>query len=228
MKALIISDIHANITALEAVWAQESDADVIICLGDIVDYGIHPAECCEWLMDKQALVVAGNHDQLVTAAYDRPEDHEVLTWRVDNARKLSAQHIAYLKGLPEHLVYHMNGHDYGLSHSYVGYETIQSLEAFTAFAQQRFHRPVQRMLFGHTHRRGLHYLSDQHVWLNPGSVSYRRPDELGRGADYAVLCDGEISLRRVPYATEHLHRAVQAAAVNDQEKAVTIPWWSPQ
>ena len=40
MKVLIISDIHANMDALNAVWARESDADAILCAGDVVDWGL--------------------------------------------------------------------------------------------------------------------------------------------------------------------------------------------
>jgi len=49
MKALIISDIHSNIYALEAIWAQERDNDIIYCAGDLVDYGPFPKEVLDWV-----------------------------------------------------------------------------------------------------------------------------------------------------------------------------------
>ena len=44
MKALILSDVHSNVIALEAIWAREGDADAIYCAGDLVDYGVYPRE----------------------------------------------------------------------------------------------------------------------------------------------------------------------------------------
>lgn len=45
MKAPAIPDIHAAVIALEGIWGKESDADLIVCAGGTVDYGIYPKEC---------------------------------------------------------------------------------------------------------------------------------------------------------------------------------------
>lgn len=227
MKTLILSDIHANFIALETVWKRESDADLILCAGDIVDYGPYPAACVEWMMDKQPLTVSGNHDELVVNAWEHPEDEEPGTWRTENAAKLGVNHIEYLKNLPRQRVVELDGVAYGMTHAFQGYEIIRSLEAFQRFSMDRFGRPLQRMIFGHTHRRAVTHLSDADMWINPGSVSYRRPDELWRGSHYAVIQDGEVFLRAVPYPTETLHREVIAANVCQREKDVTVPWWFP-
>ncbi len=50
MKILLISDIHGNWAALQAVLAAEPDVDQILCLGDLVNYGPQPAECVAWAM----------------------------------------------------------------------------------------------------------------------------------------------------------------------------------
>ena len=44
MKLLILSDLHANLPALEAVWAREKDCDAVLCAGDLVDWGFFPRE----------------------------------------------------------------------------------------------------------------------------------------------------------------------------------------
>ena len=62
MKMLVISDIHANVDSLHAVWERESDADVILCAGDITDWGFHPHEVIAWLREHNAICVHGNHD----------------------------------------------------------------------------------------------------------------------------------------------------------------------
>ncbi len=227
MKTLVISDVHSNIIALNAVWERESDSDLIICVGDIVDYGIYPAECVDWMMDKNVRAVSGNHDRAVVDAYERPPEKEPYTWKVDNAKKLNARHIDYLRHLPKQQVLNIDGRRYGITHEYKSYEVIQSMEAFRRFSDERFGVVLHRMIFGHTHRRELTYLSDEDCWLNPGSISYRRPDEQWRGAYYAVIQDRRISLRCVSYPTEQLHWEVSVSTVCQSEKNVTYAWWSP-
>jgi hypothetical protein len=48
MKLLVVSDIHANWPALRAILEAEPDTDRAVCLGDLVNYGPHPAECVAW------------------------------------------------------------------------------------------------------------------------------------------------------------------------------------
>ena len=65
MRYAILSDIHANLPALEAVLAvtRKQAVDSYICTGDVVGYGAQPNECCEAVRDLRALVVRGNHDE---------------------------------------------------------------------------------------------------------------------------------------------------------------------
>ena len=65
MKILILSDIHGNWPALQAVLAAEPDADEILCLGDLVNYGPQPRECVEWAMElnPSSRIIQGNHDR---------------------------------------------------------------------------------------------------------------------------------------------------------------------
>ena len=59
MKILLVSDIHGNWPALQAVLAAEPEADQILCLGDLVNYGPQPAECVAWAMRSAYLRLAG-------------------------------------------------------------------------------------------------------------------------------------------------------------------------
>jgi len=67
MRIAILSDIHANLHALEATLAAVADegADAVWCLGDTVGYGPRPNECCALVADRAALCLAGNHDLAV-------------------------------------------------------------------------------------------------------------------------------------------------------------------
>ncbi|MFQ5810960.1 MAG: metallophosphoesterase family protein, partial [Armatimonadota bacterium] len=63
----IISDIHSNLLALEAVLAalREREVDAHLCLGDIVGYGPNPNECCELVRELDGPCILGNHDEAV-------------------------------------------------------------------------------------------------------------------------------------------------------------------
>lgn len=64
MRYLILSDIHANWEALEAVVADaEGGYDQILCCGDVVGYGADPNRATEWVRERSAATVRGNHDR---------------------------------------------------------------------------------------------------------------------------------------------------------------------
>ena len=72
MRVAVVSDIHANLAALEAVLASiDADApDELWCLGDLVGYGPRPSECCEMVAARARLCLAGNHDLAVLGKID--------------------------------------------------------------------------------------------------------------------------------------------------------------
>lgn len=103
-RVLIISDIHANLAALETVLNDaEGRYDTVWCLGDLVGYGPRPNECVEIVRERAELCVVGNHDW---AVLDKPgvnvEDfnpqarHAVLWTR----EQLSEENRRYLEQLP--------------------------------------------------------------------------------------------------------------------------------
>lgn len=80
MKRAIISDIHANLEALQAALAhiETLHVDQLICLGDIIGYGPNPAECLDLVMARCDLTILGNHDQ---AAIFDPEGFNPIALR---------------------------------------------------------------------------------------------------------------------------------------------------
>jgi putative phosphoesterase len=225
-KALILSDIHSNIYALEAIWAEESDSDLIYCTGDLVDYGPFPAEVVAWMQAHEVICTQGNHDRAVVHAYREEPPLADLpmaerAWRHHNAARLNPEAIAYLAQLPQALSFKLDGLRYGLTHLYREYEEIVSLDQFEEFAASTYGVPLaRRLIFGHTHRQAVRYLSDSHLWLNPGSVSYRRADDPDQTTHYAVIVDGEISLRRLAYNLAPLQEAVQQVTLQESELKV--------
>ena len=62
MRVGVVSDIHSNLAALEAVLAHMGSVDTVWCLGDVVGYGAEPNECVARLRELGAVCIAGNHD----------------------------------------------------------------------------------------------------------------------------------------------------------------------
>ncbi len=75
MRAAVVSDIHGNLHALEAVLADISDAgvDEVWCLGDVVGYGPRPNECCALVREHASLALCGNHDLAAVGRLDVAE-----------------------------------------------------------------------------------------------------------------------------------------------------------
>ena len=72
MRVAVVSDIHANLAALEAVFAaiDASPPDEIWCLGDLVGYGAQPNECCALVRERATVCLGGNHDLAVRGTID--------------------------------------------------------------------------------------------------------------------------------------------------------------
>jgi predicted phosphodiesterase len=107
MRCAILSDVHGNLDALEAVLADAQGGqgvDQLWCLGDLVGYGPQPNECVALLRERGALCVAGNHDWAATGKMDtadfNPEAMEAAQW---TGGQLSGEHRDFLNGLPETL-----------------------------------------------------------------------------------------------------------------------------
>jgi predicted phosphodiesterase len=77
MRVAVVSDIHSNLHALEAVLAAiDADApDELWCLGDIVGYGPRPNECCALVEERADVCLAGNHDLAIVGTLDLDEFH---------------------------------------------------------------------------------------------------------------------------------------------------------
>jgi putative phosphoesterase len=233
MKILVFSDIHSNIHALEAIWKQAKDSDLIYCIGDLVDYGPYPKEVLDWVREHNVIAVMGNHDQWVARRYRQGAFMETLPlqermWINHNISQLNDDDIAYLEQLPTTLTFCADGFDYALTHIHDGYREIKSLHQYEAFRADRFDgADYTRLLLGHTHRQALRYLSDDVLWLNPGSGSYRRPDDPDKTAHYATIVDGQISLGRVAFDHGHLYHVTQQLEIGDKEKGYGLDFWRP-
>lgn len=99
MRVLVLSDIHANLEALQAVLAAAGSVDALWCLGDVVGYGPDPNECVALLFEQPALLcLRGNHDAAAVGdlALDsfNPEARSSMEWQ---RQTLDAASIEKLK-----------------------------------------------------------------------------------------------------------------------------------
>ena len=108
-----------------------------------------------------------------------------------------------LKQLPEKAYFEADGWSYGIAHQYDnGYGTVESRYAFDQYWNASYGAECdgkRRLIFGHTHRQCIHTLGEGMEWINPGSISYRRPDDPDKTAHYAVILDGKIQLKSIAY-----------------------------
>lgn len=103
MRILILTDIHANWEALEAVIDDaRGHYDESVCLGDLVGYGASPGEVVDWVRKNVGAVIRGNHDKAV-AGLELMEDFNILARAAVQWTRavLSQEQIEYLRALPE-------------------------------------------------------------------------------------------------------------------------------
>ena len=223
MKLLIISDIHANWPALHAVLEAEPDADEILCLGDLVDYGPEPLRCVEWALDHIPVtrLLQGNHDWAVGWNED---PHCSAPYR--NLAELTRKHClrVFTEGLRSFLCelwpqrsISLDGANCVACHAVPSDSRFRYL-TFAAEAARwedeiaQAHRP-DLLLVGHTHLPGKLQV-DGTLVVNPGSVG--QPKDGDPRAAYAVWQEGKVELRRAVYDVEETVRAYAATPFPDE------------
>lgn len=109
MRHALVSDVHGNLEALEAVLADLATrgVDDVACLGDFVGYGASPDACIDRLRPHVAVSLLGNHDEAVlhpeSLAHFNPTAAEAARW---TRSELSGEHLAWLATLPLSAVWH--------------------------------------------------------------------------------------------------------------------------
>lgn len=215
MKILVISDVHSNLAALEAVLADAGHWDAAISAGDIVGYGPHPEECVDILYFKSFRCVAGNHDNAVaTVETDWFNDDAQEAIRI-NRRLLSVASIKWLGSLPTELKLEFDGLRFAVYHgsptqpltSYIFPDDAEAhANHFLSFTS------ADVLILGHTH---IPYRveKDKRLMLNPGSVG--QPRDGDPRASYFILETDclKVEHRRVEYCIDATAEAIDAAGL---------------
>lgn len=103
MRIGILSDVHANLEALQAVFdcLEAARCDYLVCLGDVVGYGAQPNECCDLVRKTVDATILGNHDAAVAGRMDYSYYRAPARQALDtHARVLSRENMAWLRSLP--------------------------------------------------------------------------------------------------------------------------------
>ena len=215
MKVLIVSDVHSNLTALEAVLDDAGPWDVAFCAGDVVGYGPHPQECIDKLYFKGFRCVSGNHDKAVaTVETDWFNDDAQEAIRV-NRGQLSAASIRWLGSLPSGLQQELNGLRIAVYHGSPTQPLTSYIfpDAAETYADRYFALTgADILVLGHTH---VPYKVERsgRLMLNPGSVG--QPRDGDPRASYLLLWTNPIRTehRRVEYNINVTAEAIESAGI---------------
>ncbi len=205
MRCLIVSDVHANIDALAAL---DESWDMLLFLGDLVDYGAAPEEAVSWMRAHGASGVRGNHDHAMATGADcrsSPLSYALsVATRAHFRPRLSGAALAYLAALPVRGTVEAAGARLHMVHATPRdplYEYLRGDDAEAAWraAVGDLADREEWLLLGHTHRPFQRRVGRLAV-VNPGSLGM--PVDGDARACYAVWEDGRVELKRVSYDVE--------------------------
>ncbi len=233
VKRAIISDVHGNLEALEAVFAdiREQDISEVYCLGDVVGYGPNPRECIDLIMEVDVCIL-GNHDQ--GALFD-PEGfssgaERAIFWTRDQLECSDTdsaqvtQRWDFLSELPrncrEEGLMFVHGSARNPLNEYVFPEDIHNGRKL-----DKIFSLIERHCFqGHTHVPGVfteqrqfhspdkldyeYQLTDTRTMINVGSVG--QPRDGDPRSCYVILDDDTVRFRRVEYERERTIEKIHA------------------
>ena len=207
MRVGLISDIHGNRVALEAVLADKPPVDRLVCAGDVVGYNPWHADCVDAMRERDVPTVMGNHDRAVAGGSDFAFN-SMAGAGVRHAREvLDDDQLKWLAALPnertacEGRVRLVHGHP-------------DDPNRYTYPAQFGPHLLDEEdvLVLGHTHVQHHERYEDGAV-VNPGSVG--QPRDGDPRAAYAVLDLDELQVeeRRVEYDVDEVVAAIASAGL---------------
>ena len=235
-RVAVITDIHGNLAALEAVLAAIDAAGVetIYCGGDLVGYGPYPNQVCDLIQARRIPTIFGNYDYAIGrdledcgCEYVTPHDRAIgqlsVDWTLAHTNRASKD---YLRGLPFDVRFDLGGRRVRLVHGSprkVNEYLFQEKPART-FERIAGIADADVLVFGHTHKPWIDTFADV-LFVNCGSVG--KPKDGDPRAAYAVLettGDGVTArIDRVEYDAEAAANEVTSAGLPGEfaEKLIT-------
>lgn len=233
MRIAVLTDIHANRHALEAVLADVAgaEADELWCLGDVVGYGADPNDCCALIREHAVVCLAGNHDLAATGDLSLEDFSRGAAIAAQWTREvLAPEHLAWLSSLESQ----GSARDVGLFHGsprdpvwqYVTSSLLADLclDLMTeriglighSHVALSFHRTEGEPATGTARRADEVADTSSGSWLlNPGSVGQPRDGDPRAAWLLLDLDSGEATWRRAEYDVGGAAAAIRAARLPD-------------
>lgn len=206
MIVAIISDIHSNLVALDAVLEdiETLGAELILCAGDIVGYYPYPNETIDRFKEKDIVSILGNHDRAVihfnTVGMNRLAA-EAARWTSEN---ISAENVDYLKALRSRMKTKIDGRTIAMYHGSPrdDDEYLYEIDTGPELVEMC---GCQIMVTGHTHIPFIRKFSDG-MLINPGAIG--QPRDGDRRASFAILDTehADVTICRKSYDIDTVHR----------------------
>jgi predicted phosphodiesterase len=222
MRYLVLTDIHSNIDALEAI---DESYDQLLVLGDLVDYGPAPERAVQWVMQRAMVSVSGNHDYAMAAGADcrsSPISYALSVATREYLRPLlSDKAMRYLRDLPERHTVDANGVSFHLVHATprdprYEYLSGDADEATWRAAVGSLAEEEAWLFVGHTHRPFVRRVGRLTI-VNPGSLGM--PIDGDPRACYAIWQDGDIRLKRLSYDVERAVERLRTSGLPEEISA---------
>jgi putative phosphoesterase len=216
VKVVVIADLHANWPALEAL---PTDYDRLICLGDLVGFGPQPKACLDYVRERAAVAIRGNHDHTLGAGAEHRGDEArrdlaVATLALHRTG-LATSDQAYLAALPLSAKFTADGYRFYATHASPRNNLYSSM-LVPDLPDDALRRQVSRVkadfiLVAHTHLPMVRGIGSR-VVVNPGSLGL--PLDGSPEASYAVIDNGSVEIRRVAYDVERAVAALHEASLD--------------
>ena len=202
----ILSDIHGNYAALEAVLdaLDRSNVTTIVCLGDTAGYYDRINECCNALRERNVFSLMGNHDYYLTSNMPCPRSESATRCIQYQLEVIEQVNLVWLASLSSQAEIH------NLSLVHGGW--IDPLDEYMVPSENYFEKyKGTNFASGHTHYQTL-WVGDVKQYCNPGSVG--QPRDGDPRAAYATWDGSSFQLYRVDYDIEATQRSMTAAGFN--------------
>lgn len=219
MRVLLVADIHSNWAALQSL---HGSYDVALFLGDLVEYGVEPGPCIDWVRANCRHAVRGNHDHGaahgVVTSPAQTHGFKYLTGatRPIGRERLSETNRRYLAELPLVQFVTLDGLRMMLVHGTPRDPLDEFAPPDPEFWAKRLQGiDVDVVCVGHTHRPYALQVNGPLV-VNPGSIGLQRDGD--PRASYAIIDGGKVELKRYDYPIEEAVRAVNDTPLPDDVK----------
>jgi putative phosphoesterase len=219
MRILLLADIHANWPALQAI---QEPHDVCIFLGDLVDYGLEPRPCIDWVRRHAHYAVRGNHDhgvaQMIPVSGRNGFKYLTTVTRPLMQELLAPEERRYLGRLPVSRMVTLDGQRFLLVHATPRDPLDEYHTPDPEFWERRL-RGVEAdvVCVGHTHHSYALQVGNVLV-VNPGSVG--QPRDGDPRAAYAVIEGQNVEFKRVEYPVEETVQRIQESSLPEPAKGL--------